>query len=77
MYGISLIFGHFDLKQITKEAKIQVTTVNLTANILNGPASFKPSFAATKALAHKKIKVIFKMKSIIKINKIYDFFKLC
>ena len=70
MYGISLILGHFELKQITKEAKIQVTRVNLTANMLNGPASFKPSFAATKALAHKKIKVIFKMKSIMKLTKI-------
>ena len=63
---MSLNFGHFELNKKTNAAKIQVTIVNLTASILNGPASFKPNFAATKALAHKKIKVIFKVKSTIK-----------
>ena len=64
IYGISFHFGHLVLKMKTIEAKINDTIANLTVNMLNGPASSKPNLAATNALAHKKINVIFRMKSI-------------
>ena len=69
IYKISFFLGHFALNRKTIVANINETMTNLIASILKGPASFRPSLAATKALAHKKIKAIFNNKSIIEINK--------
>ena len=65
IFGISVILGHLALKINTINANKKLTIMNLTASILKGPASLKPSFAATNALAHKKINKIFRIKSNI------------
>ena len=69
IYKTSLFFGQFALNRKTIIANINETMTNLIASILKGPASLRPSLAATKALAHKKIKATFNNKSIIEINK--------
>ena len=68
--------GQLALNRITIDANINETMTKRIASMLNGPASLKPSLAATKALAHKKIKAIFNNKSIIEVYKNYIFRKI-